>query len=146
VSDTTGFRWFATRTSLGLGSPWAFLFAFLLVAAWAATGPYFAYCDAWQLVINTGTTIGTFLMVFVLQNTQTRDTRSLNLKLDELLRAIDGARTGLVNIDKLPDEEIERLCVELQRLGRIAGMPTAIAEMPAARAEGPLAAASSRRD
>jgi low affinity Fe/Cu permease len=128
------------------GSAAGFGVAALVVIVWAVTGPLFGFSNTWQLVINTGTTIGTFLMVSVLQNTQTRDTRSLNLKLDELLRAIDGARTGLVNIDKLPDEEIERLCVELQRLGRIAGMPTAIAEMPAARAEGPLAAASSRRD
>ena len=118
------FRRFATRTSLAFGSPWAFACALLLVVAWAATGPYFHYSDAWQLVINTGTTIGTFLLVFVLQNTQIRDTKALNLKLDELLRAIDGARTGLVNVEQLPDEELDRLCHELERLGRIAGVPS----------------------
>ena len=117
------FRRFAARTALAFGSPWAFGCAVIIVLAWAVTGPYFHYSDAWQLVINTGTTIGTFLLVFVLQNTQIRDTKALNLKLDELLRAIDGARTGLVNVEKLPDEELDRLCHELERLGRIAGVP-----------------------
>ena len=117
------FRRFAARTALAFGSPWAFGLAVVVVIAWAVTGPYFHYSDAWQLVINTGTTIGTFLLVFVLQNTQIRDTKALNLKLDELLRAIDGARTGMVNVEKLPDEELDRLCRELERLGRIAGVP-----------------------
>ena len=117
------FRRFAARTALAFGSPWAFGCAVLIVVAWAVTGPYFHYSDAWQLVINTGTTIGTFLLVFVLQNTQIRDTKALNLKLDELLRAIDGARTGMVNVEKLPDEELDRLCHELERLGRTAGVP-----------------------
>jgi len=117
------FRRFAARTALAFGSPWAFGLAVIVVIAWAVTGPYFHYSDAWQLVINTGTTIGTFLLVFVLQNTQIRDTKALNLKLDELLRAIDGARTGLVNVEKLPDDELDRLCRELERLGRIAGVP-----------------------
>ena len=118
-----GFRRFAARTALAFGSPWAFACALLLVLGWAATGPYFHYSNGWQLVINTGTTIGTFLLIFVLQNTQIRDTKALNLKLDELLRAIDGARTGLVNVESLPEEEIDRLCRELQRLGRRAGVP-----------------------
>jgi low affinity Fe/Cu permease len=117
------FRAFATKISLGFGSPWAFACALLLVIVWAATGPYFHYSDAWQLVINTGTTIGTFLLVFVLQNTQIRDTKALNIKLDELLRALDGARTGLVNVEELPDEELDRIFHELERLGRIAGVP-----------------------
>ena len=93
------FRRFACATSAALGSAWAFWLAVLLVAAWAITGPYFHYSDGWQLVINTSTTIGTFLMVFLLQNTQIRETKAVNVKLDELLRAIDGARTGLVNVD-----------------------------------------------
>jgi len=114
------FRRFAARTALAFGSPWAFGLAVIVVIAWAVTGPYFHYSDAWQLVINTGTTI---LLVFVLQNTQIRDTKALNLKLDELLRAIDGARTGLVNVEQLPDDELDRLCRELERLGRIAGVP-----------------------
>ena len=117
------FRRFAAHTAHAFGSPWAFACAVVVVLAWAVTGPYFHYSDAWQLVINTGTTIGTFLLVFVLQNTQIRDTKALNLKLDELLRAIDGARTGIVNVDKLPDDELDRLCRELERLGRKAGVP-----------------------
>lgn len=113
------FRSFAANSALALGSPWAFALAVVLVLAWAVTGPYFQWSEAWQLVINTGTTIGTFLLVFVLQNTQIRDTKALNIKLDELLRAVDGARTRLVNVETLPDEEIDRLCAELQRLGRL---------------------------
>ena len=113
------FRAFAVNCSLALGSPWAFAVAVLLILAWAATGPYFQWSDGWQLVINTGTTIGTFLLVFVLQNTQIRDTKAVNIKLDELLRAVDGARTRLVNVETLPDEEIDRLCEELRRLGKL---------------------------
>lgn len=116
------FRRFAQATSAALGSAWAFWAAVLIVAVWAMLGPYFDYSDAWQLIINTGTTIGTFLMVFILQNTQIRETKAVNVKLDELLRAIEGARTGLVNVDTLPDEELDRLCRELQRLGRAEGL------------------------
>jgi low affinity Fe/Cu permease len=116
----SGFRHFAVNAAQALGSPFAFVIAVLLVVAWAVTGPFFEYSEAWQLVINTGTTIATFLLVFVLQNTQIRETKALTVKLDELLRAVDGARTSLVNVEELPDEEIDRLCSELKRLGRIA--------------------------
>jgi len=116
------FRSLAARSALALGSPWAFAVAVGLVLTWAATGPYFAYSEAWQLVINTGTTIATFLLVFVLQNTQIRDTKALNLKLDELLRAVEGARTGLVNVENLSDEEVDALCSELQRIGKSEGL------------------------
>lgn len=116
------FRSLATQSALALGSPWAFAVAVGLVLAWAATGPYFGYSEAWQLVINTGTTIATFLLVFVLQNTQIRDTKALNLKLDELLRAVDGARTGMVNVENLSDEEVDALCSELQRIGKSEGL------------------------
>src|SRR5947209_1075818 len=92
------FRQFATAASTGLGSPWAFMLAVVLVLAWLATGTYFDYSDAWQLVINTGTTIITFLMVFLIQSSQNRDSITINIKLDELLRAVHGARTGLVNL------------------------------------------------
>jgi len=121
-SMSESFRRFAQATSAALGSAWAFWAAVLIVAVWAMLGPYFDYSDAWQLIINTGTTIGTFLMVFILQNTQIRETKAVNVKLDELLRAIEGARTGLVNVDTLPDEELDRLCRELQRLGRAEGL------------------------
>ncbi|MBS0244071.1 MAG: low affinity iron permease family protein, partial [Proteobacteria bacterium] len=92
-------------TAQTVGSAETFVAAVAIVVLWAATGPLFSYSDSWQLVINTGTTIVTFLMVFLIQATQNRDTRILNLKLDELLRALEGARTDLVNLDQLSDEE-----------------------------------------
>jgi low affinity Fe/Cu permease len=119
----SGFARAARRVAAWAGHPLGFSLAAAIVVGWALLGPIFGFSDSWQLVINTGTTIGTFLLVFVLQNTQIRDTKALNLKLDELLRAIDGARTGMVNVEKLPDEELDRLCHELERLGRIAGVP-----------------------
>lgn len=116
------FRRFAAATSCVLGSPLAFLLAIAFVLLWAVTGSYFDYSNAWQLVINTSTTIATFLMVFLLQSTQNRDTKAINIKLDELLRAIEGARTGLVNLSDLSDEELDKLEAELLNLGRRAGV------------------------
>lgn len=116
------FRHFALQVGTVLGSPWAFLLACVFVAVWALTGPYFHYSNAWQLVINTSTTIATFLMVFLLQATQNRDTKAINIKLDELLRAIEGARTGLANLHELTDEEVEHLERELVNLARKAGV------------------------
>ena len=101
------FRHTAERTAHAVGSPAAFLLALLTIAVWGVTGPYFAYSDTWQLFINTGTTIITFLMVFLIQNTQNRETRIVALKLDELLRGVEGARTGLVELDHMSDEELE---------------------------------------
>ena len=111
------FRKFAHRTSNGVGSPWAFLTAFLVIAVWALTGPLFHFSDTWQLVINTGTTIVTFLMVFLIQNTQNRDAVAIHLKLDELIRALKGARNTLVDLEELSDEELEKLRQEFHRLG-----------------------------
>ena len=101
------FRQMAERTAHAVGSPSAFLLALLTIAVWSVTGPYFKYSDTWQLFINTGTTIVTFLMVFLIQNTQNRETRIVALKLDELLRGVEGARTGLVQLDHMSDEELE---------------------------------------
>ncbi|HZT07674.1 MAG TPA: low affinity iron permease family protein [Chloroflexota bacterium] len=103
------FREFAQFMAEATGSPGAFIFAVAVVVAWAVTGPVFAFSDTWQLVINTGTTIVTFLMVFMIQNSQNRDTRAMQLKLDELLRAVTGARTNLVNLEELTDEDLKRL-------------------------------------
>jgi low affinity Fe/Cu permease len=89
------FRRLAETAAHAVGSYWAFLIALLTIVVWALTGPYFNYSDTWQLFINTGTTIVTFLMVFLIQNTQNRETRIVALKLDELLRGVEGARTGL---------------------------------------------------
>jgi low affinity Fe/Cu permease len=118
------FRRFAAAISNALGSPWAFFSAVLVVVAWAAFGPVLGYSDHWQLLINTGTTILTFLMVFLIQNTQNRDAKAINLKLDELLRAIDGARTGMVNLASLSDEELLQLEQELTKLGEREGLPS----------------------
>ena len=118
------FRSFAGHAGNALGSPWAFLAAIVFVAGWAASGAYFAYSNTWQLVINTSTTIATFLMVFLLQSTQNRDTKAINIKLDELLRSIEGARTGLADLGELSDDEIERLERELVNLARKTGVET----------------------
>jgi low affinity Fe/Cu permease len=119
---------FATTASGWLGSKWAFVVAILVIAIWAITGPLFHYSDTWQLVINTGTTIVTFLMVFLIQNTQNRDARAINLKLNELIRATDAAGDQMMDIESLSDEELdvmhakyERIraeCVERQQRGK----------------------------
>lgn len=111
------FRPFAEHAAHALGSPVAFLGACLVVVVWAAMGPSFHYSDTWQIVINTGTTIVTFLMVFLLQNTQTRDSKAIHLKLDELLRAVRTARTGLVGLEQLSDDRLNELAEEFTELG-----------------------------
>ena len=110
------FRKFSQITSKIVGSSWSFILAVLIVVVWAATGPIFHYSDTWQLVINTGTTIITFLMVFLIQNTQNRDAKAIHLKLDELLKGVAGARTGLVNIEELSDQDLGRLQQQFQKL------------------------------
>lgn len=110
------FHRIAQSVSLAVGSPMAFLGAFLVIVVWALTGAAFHYSDTWQLVINTGTTIVTFLMVFLIQNTQNRDARVMHLKLDELIRAVARARDELVDMEELSDEELERLQHEFKRL------------------------------
>lgn len=116
LSNPDRFGHFATRTSLYLGSKWAFIAAGLLICAWVITGPVFHYSDTWQLVINTGTTIITFLMVFLIQNTQNRDARAINLKLDELIRAVDKARDQMMNIEKLSDVELDLIEEQFEKL------------------------------
>jgi low affinity Fe/Cu permease len=103
-------------TSRFVGTPLAFCAALFIVVLWAATGPIFHYSDTWQLVINTSTTIVTFLMVFLIQHTQNRDTESLRLKLDELIRAVDEARNDFIEIDDLDDEELRALQEEFKNL------------------------------
>jgi low affinity Fe/Cu permease len=99
----------AAKASSWVGSRWAFLMAVCVIAAWAATGPIFHYSDTWQLIVNTGTTIVTFLMVFLIQNTQNRDSKAINLKLDELIHAIDAAGNQMLDIESLSDDELEEL-------------------------------------
>ena len=99
-----------------MGSSLAFFVALLLVIVWAITGPLFGFSDTWQLVINTGTTVVTFLVVFLIQATQNRDSAAIHLKLDELLRAVAKARTGLVGLENLPQEDLEQLQAEFAAL------------------------------
>jgi low affinity Fe/Cu permease len=101
-----------------LGTAWAFVAAVAVVLLWAASGPAFHYNDTWQLTINTSTTIVTFLMVFLIQNSQNRDARANQLKIDELLRAVEQARTSMVNLQDLSDQELTALEAEFRRLGR----------------------------
>ena len=115
------FRKFAQTTSTMVGSSWAFILAALIILVWAGTGPLFHYSDTWQLVINTGTTIITFLMVFLIQNTQNRDAKAIHLKLDELIRGVKGARTHLVDLETMSDEELDRLQEQFQRVRRAEG-------------------------
>ena len=102
-----GFRRLASAITTAVGSPWALLVAIAIVVAWALSGPLFAFSDTWQLAINTGTTVVTFLMVFVIQASQNREARATQLKLDELIRAIHGARNELIDLENAPDETVE---------------------------------------
>jgi len=114
VSDA--FRVFARRSSAILGSAWAFTGALFIIVVWAVTGPTFHFSDTWQLIINTGTTIVTFLMVFLIQNTQNRDAKAVHLKLDEIIRAVKGARNELVDLENLSDEDLKKLEGQFKRL------------------------------
>ena len=113
VSDA--FRVFANRSSVMLGSAWAFTGAVLVILVWILTGPTFHFSDTWQLIINTATTVITFLMVFLIQNTQNRDAKAMHLKLDELIRAIKDARDELVDLEDLSDEELKKLEEQFRR-------------------------------
>jgi low affinity Fe/Cu permease len=110
------FRKFAHASASAVGSPLAFLLGVLTIAAWVVTGPTFHYSDTWQLVINTGTTIVTFLMVFLIQNTQNRDAKAMHLKLDELIRAVSSARNRLVHLEDLSDSDLAVLEEEFKKL------------------------------
>lgn len=110
------FRKFAQKVSEFVGSPIVFIGAVLAIIFWGLSGSQFGYSDTWQLVINTGTTIVTFLMVFLIQNTQNRDARAIHLKLDELLKGVHGARTKLVNLENCSEEELTSLQKEFEDL------------------------------
>jgi low affinity Fe/Cu permease len=114
VSDW--FRRLAHGVSSAVGSSWAFIAAVVIVLVWLITGPFLNYSDHWQLIINTGTTIITFLMVFLIQNAQNRDGRAIHLKLDELIRSVKGARNSLVDLEHCTDEELEKFSREFEQL------------------------------
>ncbi|HKO41890.1 MAG TPA: low affinity iron permease family protein [Pyrinomonadaceae bacterium] len=110
------FRKFSIAMANALGAPWMFIANVLLIMIWAGAGPFFDYSDTWQLIINTATTVFTYLAVFLIQNTQNRDALAIHLKLDELIRGVSGARTRLVNLEGLTDEELSALQEEFTRL------------------------------
>jgi low affinity Fe/Cu permease len=115
-SSTISFSRFAAGISAIAGSAWIFVLACVGIIVWLLTGPYFHYSDTWQLIINTATTVITFLMVFLIQNTQNRDTLAINLKLDEIIRSIRHAHNEMINIEKLSDEELADLAKHYERI------------------------------
>ena len=110
------FRKFSVAAANALGSSWMFIANVFLILVWLVAGPFFHYSDTWQLVVNTATTVFTYLAAFLIQNTQNRDAVATHLKLDELIKGVKGARTGLVNLEKLSDEELEVLQEEFNKL------------------------------
>ena len=118
VTGSDRFGKFAARSSHYLGSRWAFVIAIGVIMVWGLTGPLFHYSDTWQLIINTGTTIVTFLMVFLIQNTQNRDARAIHLKLNELIHAADKAKNQMIDVEKLSDVELEDLAKSYEEIRR----------------------------
>jgi low affinity Fe/Cu permease len=117
ASWAEGFHVFAAKASYWVvGTKWAFAFALGAVVLWALTGPHFHFSDTWQLVVNTGTTVITFLVVFLIQNTQNRDAKAIHLKLDEVIRSLRRADNFMIDIENLPDEELEALAVRFEQL------------------------------
>lgn len=112
------FSRFSKWTSTASGHPAAFVLASAIIVAWLFSGPVFGFSDTWQLVINTGTTIVTFLMVFLIQNTQNRDSAAVQLKLDEVIRALEGAHNALLDLEELPDNDLDRFRQHYERLAR----------------------------
>ena len=115
-SLSEGFQVFATKSSHWVGSKWAFTLAVATIVLWAASGPYFHYSDTWQLVVNTATTVVTFLIVFLIQNTQNRDAKAIQLKLDEIIRAIRAANNSMINIEALSDDELQTLSDQFEKI------------------------------
>ena len=116
INHEKGFHVFATQAAFWVGTKWAFLAALLAIIGWLVTGPYFHYSDTWQLIINTGTTVITFLVVFLIQNTQNRDARAIHLKLDEIIKSIDQAHNDMIDIEHLSDEELEKLASRYEKI------------------------------
>jgi low affinity Fe/Cu permease len=118
TKTTSWFTSFAKKTARATGKPTAFMLAAAVIVVWVVTGPIFKFSDTWQLVINTGTTIVTFLMVFLIQNTQNRDSEALQVKLDELIRAHEGAHNALLDLEELEDEELDRILLSYSKLAK----------------------------
>jgi low affinity Fe/Cu permease len=124
------FRKFSIGASNALGSSWMFIANVLLILIWLLVGPFFKFSDTWQLFVNTATTVFTYLAVFLIQNTQNRDAKAIHLKLDELIKGVSGARTGLVDLQNLSDAELDALQEEFKRLR--AKHKAAVSDNPAA--------------
>ena len=118
MSINRAFTQFANMVSRITGRAWTFMVCILFVLAWALTGPLFGFSDTWQLVINTSTTIITFLMVFLIQNTQNRDSATMHLKLDELIRAVEGAHNALLDLEELTEDDLNQLRQRYERLAQ----------------------------
>src|ERR1043165_91969 len=116
MKDKSHFVRFANWTAGAAGRPQTFVLACAIIVGWALTGPMFGYSDTWQLVINTSTTIVTFLMVFLIQNTQNRDSKATQIKLDEIIRAIDGAQDSLIDLEELEEEELEQIRLKFEKI------------------------------
>jgi low affinity Fe/Cu permease len=116
VPRSDRFARFSAKSSHYLGSRWAFVAAIAVIVVWTLTGPIFHYSDTWQLIINTGTTIVTFLMVFLIQNTQNRDARAIHLKLNELIHAIDKAKNNMIDVENLSDLELDELARTYEKI------------------------------
>ena len=112
------FTQFAKKTARAAGHPATFCVAVAIILLWAASGPLFGFSDTWQLVINTGTTIITFLMVFLIQNTQNRDSEAIQVKLDELIRSIEGAHLALLDLEELDEKDLDRICHDYRELAK----------------------------
>jgi low affinity Fe/Cu permease len=131
------FTAFASKAAKIVGSYWAFLLAVLIIVVWGVTGPLFHYSDTWQLIINTGTTIITFLMVFLIQNTQNRDAKAMHLKLDELISSVTAAHNEMINIEDLSDKQLEEIAAHYRKKKEecaddtIAAIATDVAEQAA---------------
>ena len=110
------FRKFSIYSANALGSSWMFIANIALILLWLVSGPLFDFSDTWQLIVNTATTVFTYLAVFLIQNTQNRDAKAIHLKLDELIKGVEGARTHLVNLEGLSDEELDRLQTEFTKI------------------------------
>jgi low affinity Fe/Cu permease len=118
AKSTAWFTRFAKWTAHKTGRPLSFIAAVAIILIWAITGPFFRYSDTWQLVINTGTTIITFLMVFLIQNTQNRDSEAIQIKLDELIRVMEGAHNALLDLEELEEEDLNRVRANYEKLAR----------------------------
>ena len=115
-SQSSWFTRFANGASRATGRPLTFVLAMLVVIVWAVTGPLFAFSDTWQLIINTGTTVVTFLMVFLIQNTQNRDSEAMHVKMDELIRALEGAHNALLDLEELDDKTLDTIRARYRKL------------------------------